>query len=172
MHAASLPTDLDLLVDVLRPYKQHCEYLKSAIVTPRDDATITRCEFAIPESCYIDDTGHLNAVEVTICYNQMLYYTIAAAVRWGLFPEFAGWTMSDYWKHQLPDILIARFPSRFHRPIDPRAFEGEIEFRSVRRQTPGGGAPMLVVDTGFQYWDAGGGRCRGEVDIAVLNLPD
>ncbi|NET17718.1 MAG: hypothetical protein F6K08_35290 [Okeania sp. SIO1H6] len=36
-------------------------------------------QFSIGESCYIDDTGHLNAVEFNICYNQLLYVAIA----WG-----------------------------------------------------------------------------------------
>ncbi|MGW6540873.1 FcoT family thioesterase [Streptomyces sp. NPDC055051] len=37
--------------------------------------------FTIPEPCYIDDTGHFNAVEFNICYNQLAYYTLAAMIR-------------------------------------------------------------------------------------------
>ncbi|MEU5844939.1 (2E)-enoyl-ACP glycyltransferase [Saccharopolyspora shandongensis] len=164
-------TDEKLLAEVLRPYKEHCKYLKSAVVTPGEQLTV-RCEFGIPESCYIDDTGHLNSVEVNICYNQMMYYAVAASVQWGLIEQFESWTMGDYWKHQLPDILIARFAGSFRTPINPRHFEGQIDFLSVQRRAPGGGAPMLVATTAYQYWDADGGRCSGKATLAVLNLPD
>lgn len=66
--------DPSLLAQVLNPYKAHCKYLKSAQVTKEGDPhdggrVIGRCEFSIPQSCYIDDTGHFNSVEFNICYN-------------------------------------------------------------------------------------------------------
>ncbi|MEU5309444.1 FcoT family thioesterase [Streptomyces sp. NPDC021562] len=163
-------TDGALLPQVLRPYKPHCKYLRSATVSTRTGRVAARCELAIPESCYIDDTGHLNAVEVNISYNQMMYYAVAKTVKERLLDEFAGWTMDDYWRHQLPDILIARFSGTFRRPINARAFSGEIEFLSVERRTPGG-RPMLVADTVYRYWDEAGGRCDGTVKLAFVDAP-
>ncbi|MFJ6728021.1 FcoT family thioesterase [Streptomyces sp. NPDC091281] len=167
----SHPTDADLLARVLTPYKPHCKYLTSAEVTAADGLPSAACAFAIPESCYIDDTGHLNSVEVNIAYNQMMYYLVARSVRDGLLTGFEDWTLDDFWRHQLPDILIARFSSNFRRPVDPRSFTGEMEFRSVTRRTPGGGAPFLHAQTAFRYQDAEGGRCDGEVTLAFVNLP-
>lgn len=163
-------TDAALLPQVLRPYKAHCKYLRSATVSTRTGLVSARCELAIPESCYIDDTGHLNAVEVNISYNQMMYYAVAKTVKEGLLDEFAGWTLDDYWQHQLPDILIARFSGNFRRPINARAFSGEIEFLSVERRSPGG-EPLLVADTAYRYWDDTGGRCDGTVKLAFVNAP-
>ncbi|MER0244405.1 FcoT family thioesterase [Streptomyces sp. HSW2009] len=163
-------TDSELLPPVLRPYKENCKYLLSAEVSATGGLATARCEFAIPESCYIDDTGHLNAVEVNICYNQMMYYLVAKSVQEGLMPGFASWTMDDYWRHQLPDILIARFGSNFRRPINPRSFSGEMSFNSLTRRTPGGGDPMLLADTSYRYWDADGGRCDGEVTLAFVGV--
>lgn len=163
-------TDGALLPQVLRPYKPHCKYLRSATVSTRTGRVAARCELAIPESCYIDDTGHLNAVEVNISYNQMMYYAVAKTVKERLLDEFAGWTMDDYWRHQLPDILIARFSGTFRRPINARAFSGEIEFLSVERRTPGG-RPLLVADTVYRYWDEAGGRCDGTVKLAFVDAP-
>ncbi|MFJ8232996.1 FcoT family thioesterase [Streptomyces sp. NPDC094448] len=162
--------DEELLPLVLRPYKPHCKYLKSAAVSTRSSLVSARCELAIPESCYIDDTGHLNAVEVNISYNQMMYYTVAKAVQEGLLEEFAGWSMDDYWRHQLPDILIARFSGSFRRPINARSFFGEIEFLSVERRSPGG-EPLLLAETAYRYWDDAGGRCDGAVKLAFVNAP-
>ena len=162
--------DDELLPQVLRPYKAHCKYLRSAAVSTRSSLVSARCELAIPESCYIDDTGHLNAVEVNISYNQMMYYAVAKTVKEGLLEEFAGWTLDDYWRHQLPDILIARFSGNFRRPINARSFSGEIEFLSVERRSPGG-EPLLVADTAYRYWDDAGGRCDGTVKLAFVNAP-
>ncbi|WP_327693508.1 (2E)-enoyl-ACP glycyltransferase [Streptomyces sp. NBC_00459] len=164
-------TDEALLAQVLAPYKDHCKYLRSAVVTETDGRASVRCEFAIPESCYIDDTGHLNSVEVNICYNQMMYYLVAKSVQEGLGSGFRSWTLDDFWKHQLPDILIARFAASFRRPVNPREFSGEMEFRSVTRRAPAAGSPFLHADTAFRYWDAESGRCDGEATLAFVNVP-
>lgn len=164
-------TRSDLMARVLRPYKENCRYLRSAAVTSRDGLAAARCEFTIPQSCYIDDTGHLNSVEANICYNQMMYYLVARSVRESLIDGLKNWTMDDYWKRQLPDILIARFAGNFRRPIDARAFSGEMEFHSLARRSPGGAAPFIVAETSFRYWDANGGRCDGEVTLALVNIP-
>ncbi|MFE2943143.1 FcoT family thioesterase [Streptomyces sp. NPDC059255] len=164
-------TDEDLLARVLAPYKAHCKYVRTAAVTSRSGTASAQCEFAIPESCYIDDTGHLNSVEVNICYNQMMYYLAAKSVKEGLLTGFETWTLEDFWKRQLPDILIARFSSNFRRPVNPRSFSGEMEFLSVSRHTADGSSPFLFAETSFRYRDAGGGRCDGRATLAFVNIP-
>ncbi|MEU1402843.1 FcoT family thioesterase [Streptomyces sp. NPDC005728] len=165
----SYATDTQLLARVLVPYKEHCKYLKSAEVTAGPEHTSVRCEFAIPQSCYIDDTGHLNSAEVNIAYNQMMYYLVAKSVQEGLLTGFENWTLDDFWRHQLPDILIARFAGTFRRPVDPRSFSGEMTFLSVTRRA-GGGKPFLHAETSYRYWDADGGRCDGEATLAFVNV--
>ncbi|MER7780058.1 FcoT family thioesterase [Streptomyces sp. NPDC096191] len=169
--APTYPTDEELLARVLVPYKAHCKYLKSAEVTALDGLAAARCAFAIPESCYIDDTGHLNSVEVNIAYNQMMYYLVAKSVQERLLAGLEAWTLDDFWRHQLPDILIARFASNFRRPVNPRDFTGEMVFRSVTRRAPGGGSPFLHAQTAFRCQDARGGRCDGEATLAFVNIP-
>jgi hypothetical protein len=167
----SYPTDEELLTRVLVPYKAHCKYLKTALVTAEAGLASARCEFAVPQSCYIDDTGHLNSVEVNIAYNQMMYYLVAKSVKEGLLTGFETWTLDDFWRHQLPDILIARFAGTFRRPVNPRSFQGEMEFRSVTRRAPGGGSPFLHAETSYRYWDTDGGRSDGEATLAFVNIP-
>ncbi|MCX4238393.1 FcoT family thioesterase [Streptomyces sp. NPDC020707] len=170
--AAEHPTDEHLLARVLTPYKEHCRYLRSAVVVSEGAGQASaRCEFAIPESCYIDDTGHLNSVEVNICYNQMMYYLVAKSVQEGLLAGFESWTLDDFWKHQLPDILIARFAANFRRPVDPRSFSGEMEFRSVTSRSLADGSPFLHAETVYRYWDAETGRCDGKAVLAFVNVP-
>ncbi|MFJ4966502.1 FcoT-like thioesterase domain protein [Streptomyces sp. ADI96-02] len=162
-------TDQELLARVLAPYKAHCRYLLAAEAHGLDGGlSRVRGTFAIPESCYIDDTGHLNSVEVNLAYNQMMYYLVAKSVKERLLTGFESWTLDDFWRHQLPDILIARFAARFRRPVNPRSFSGELEFRSVDLRSPGG-SPLLMAATAYRYWDAEGGRCDGDATLAFVN---
>lgn len=158
-----------LLERVLLPYKQDCTYLKSADITVADGLAAGRGEFEIPQSCYIDDTGHFNSVEFNICYNQLVYYVMACAVRDSLMPAFSEWTLADYWSRQLPSILITSLSSKFKRPIDPRSFSGEVEFTKLTRRDLL--RPLLIAETTCRFWDASGGKAFGDVTLAILNPP-
>ncbi len=76
----------DLLKLFLEPYKEDCKYLKKAYFNSNESRKEDRNlgfikgEFAIPYSCYIDDTGHFNSVEFNICYNQLFYILIAYSI--------------------------------------------------------------------------------------------
>ena len=160
-----------LLAEVLKPYKIHCKYLKSAEVIQEGDpqdggCVIGRCQFSIPESCYIDDTGHFNSVEFNICYNQMMYYVIAKSVKERLMASFRSWTMADYWAKQLPDIYIVNFESSFRRPMQSSQFWGEIEFTNIRVKSG-----LMYIVTKCRYWDDKDGNCSGNVKLAIVNPP-
>jgi hypothetical protein len=169
--------DPHLMAQVLRPYRVHCRYLQAATLTAEEDAhgevrVGAVCEFEIPESCYIDDTGHFNSVEFNICYNQMLYYTVAKSVQEQLVRPFSNWTMDDYWARQLADFLITDFRSTFKRQMQGRRFRGEIEIASVQEWEGSDLRPaMVVLQTVCRYWDDHGGESRGEVRIAITNVP-
>lgn len=165
----TVATGTDLLTAVLRCYKPHCRYLTSAEVERDGEVVRGKGVMRIPESCYIDDTGHLNSVEVGICYNQLLYHVIAASVRDGLLPELADWTLDDFWRRQLPDVLIARFSCDFRRPIDPRSFHFELVVdRATRRTLRPGADPLVSLETTFRCWDDDGGTASGAVRVAIV----
>jgi hypothetical protein len=161
--------DQDLLDEVLRCYKPHCRYLRSFAVSIEDGILRGVGRFEIPESCYIDDTGHLNAVETTIGYNQMLYAMLATTVRRRLHEAFGTWTMADFWRRQLSDVLIARIDGTFRAPIDPRSFSGEFTVANLnsRRLRPGDG-PVISIDTTYRYWDEAGGASTGTARVAIV----
>ncbi|WTX00670.1 FcoT family thioesterase [Streptomycetaceae bacterium NBC_01309] len=172
--APAAPTfgdDPALLARVLTPYRPDCRYLLSTSTASDDELALSRGEFAIGESCYIDDTGHFNAVEFNICYNQLTYFLIAKSVQEGLAPEFRRWTMDDFWARQLPGILIAGFTSRFHAPIDPRSFHGEVRFDKILRRTGADGS-LVMARTSCRFWDDADGRADGEVRLAFVDPPD
>ncbi|MFE4628383.1 FcoT family thioesterase [Streptomyces mirabilis] len=163
--------DARLVARVLEPYRENCRYLRGAELVETPDKIAARGRFGISESCYIDDTGHFNAVEFNICYNQLGYYLIAKCVEDELFPQFSEWSMDDFWKRQLSNVLIYKFSSRFKGMIDPRSFEGEVSFREPVISDRPGRPSVMFVETSCSFRDDAGGFAEGEVTLAFTDLP-
>lgn len=173
------PTDRELLPLVLRPYRaKNCEYLKTAVLElAQDQLPTVSGEFEIGESCYIDDTGHFNSVEFNICYNQLIYYLIAKSVQEGLLPALRDWTLDDFWRAQLPDILITSFSSNFKRKMQSKRFCGSVSLVDVVRADKSAlWQPLIVLHTSCRFWDeppvnkgGPGGLAVGKVTIAITN---
>ncbi|SDR78981.1 FcoT family thioesterase [Corynebacterium timonense] len=171
----------DLHSTILDPYKgTNTVYLGDATVElPTGDAVPSeyaegervraRASFSIPEPCYIDATGHFNAVEFQICYNQLMYLALAAAVRSGEVGLFRGWTMQDYLERQLPSILIQDNNGHYSRPIDPTDFSAvfEIVGTDLSRLHKG----IVKLHTAIAFEDPNGGAASGEVRLALVDVP-
>ena len=156
-----------LLARVLTPYKAHCQYLRTATVRyPRAAKSVAKASgtFLIPESCYIASTGHFNAVEFNICYNQLTYCLLAKCIEDKALDVFSGWTLPEFSRRQLSDYLIAKFSSAFHKPILAGQFEGEVEIVNVvvRRG-------VTFMKTICRFSDREGGRAEGGATIAIVS---
>lgn len=167
--------DPELLKQVLAVYRPACRYLKSTNVIadgePRDGGHVAvRGAFEIPESFYIMDTGHFNAVEFNLCFNQMIYFIMAKAVKERIMRPLGLWRMSDYWARQLPDMFIVDFHSSFRRAMRGRRFRGELDVWRITERD-GGNGPLVLLDTTCRYWEDDGGRCQGEVKLVLRNPP-
>ncbi len=157
----------EVVEQVLSPYKREAVYLRSATVdpNPRDrEVVAAHAEFTIPESCYIADTGHFNAVEFNICYNQLAYVLLGQCVISSLLPALEISSFEEYRRRQLPDFLILRLESSFRQAIDPRGFRGTVAVRSTRRKMS-----MLLIDTAVRFSDAHGGTSEGAVLLGVID---
>ena len=165
-----LHDDVALLDRTMTPYAgKNTIYLKRAAVERRGDIVIGTGDFGFQQSCYIEETGHFNAVEFIISYNQLIYYTLAASVRDGLIPQLSNWDLADYWDRQLPSVLISKMTTRFRRPIDSRSYHGVltitgVEFRERSR-------PLLALQTTIEFSDARIGGALGDIEIALIDLP-
>ncbi|PTL85965.1 hypothetical protein DAT35_02050 [Vitiosangium sp. GDMCC 1.1324] len=166
-----------LLDEVLKPYKPNCHYLKSAFVEYTDDAISSLTsgqpstgvmtawgQFSIPESCYIAATGHFNAVEYNICYNQLGYYLLAECFQHRLLAPALDWTYSEYLHRQLPDCLIVEFSSAFRKPINSLDFQGMVSFDVVKVKSK-----ATFIQTSCSFSDAQGGRAEGGALLALLH---
>ncbi|MCX2933410.1 hypothetical protein ORI20_24365 [Mycobacterium sp. CVI_P3] len=160
----------DLLVRVLEPYSyKGCRYLLDAQYRATEDSVLAFGNFCIPESAYIRSTGHFNAVELLLCFNQLAYSAFAPAIINEEIPVLVGWSIEDYFDYQLPSMLIKTNSSRFRRPINAHNFSARLlckDFEVVERSWRYLRVPCLI-----EFWDSDGGAASGEVELAVLNIP-
>ena len=160
----------DLLKLFLEPYKEDCKYLKEAQFYRENSSQDSRKlgfikgQFSIPNSCYIDDTGHFNSVEFNICYNQLFYVFIAHAIENQLLKVMNDWDLESYKYRQLSDFLIVKFSSAFKKPIDPRNFQGTL---SINKCTARGN--LIMMKTSCNFYDNNEGWAEGDITIAILN---
>lgn len=142
---------------ILEIYNPDCRYLKNAEL----DFPIARGRFSIPSSFYIEDTGHFNAVELLICYNQLAYSFFAEAGRLGLMKEVGVVPLDKFRENQLGKYLIAKTNKmKFRREINPREFEGAMELRDVKRMKNN-----LFFRTNFDF---NNGSASGEITLVSL----
>ena len=177
----SLPIEISdsFVADILKPYRPHARYLKSAQITDFSDKTAANgggkgsClmsgtgRFAIPESCYIDDTGHFNAVEFNICYNQLAYVLFGKCVDAGILQKLRHEKVDvisfpDYKLHQLPSMLIVSIEGvRFFKQLKSGDFRAQL---TLDRTAPVGGAWFFFTTIAFS--DAEGVKAKGSVVLA------
>ena len=176
-----LPISEAFLARILTPYKDNAKYLKSArilryhepdvdrpISKEQDDLVTIEGRFSIPESCYIDDTGHFNAVEFNICYNQLAYVLFGKCIQTGIFHKVvAEWeqrvnlSFESFLKYQLSSMYIAKIEGAFLKPLNSKNFSARLTITRI----------LLTPRTAFVYTiisfsDAQGVKSKGSVLLA------
>jgi hypothetical protein len=174
-HTGTQPTDTvrideDLLRRVLEPYSyKGCRYLIDATYRATTDSMLAYGNFTIAESAYIRSTGHFNAAELILCFNQLAYCSFAPAVLNDEIAALRGWSITDYLDNQLPSMLIKTTSSRFRKPINAQRFSARLscrDFRVIERTLR-----YLLIPCAIEFWDEHGGSASGQVELAVLNIP-
>ncbi|HVH44706.1 MAG TPA: FcoT family thioesterase [Labilithrix sp.] len=123
----------EVLDTALVCYRDNCKYLKNCSieyipigggVSPdvSEGSIVAEGDCGLEESCYIDSTGHFNAVEFQIACNQIMYTMFAEVVRRRLVRSFLPLDLDGYWERRLPNVLITNVNSVFRRVINPRKF--------------------------------------------------
>jgi hypothetical protein len=167
----------EFTAEILKPYRENATYLKAAEITQVNDKTaitgtdqkliIGKGRFSIPESCYIDSTGHFNAVEFNICYNQLAYVLFAGCIDAGVMGkvravEGAGIpTVEEFKHHQLPAMMIVALESRYFKPLNSKDFTAEL---SINKISAVGSAWFFFTTITFS--DGEGVKAKGSVTLA------
>jgi len=158
----------DYLTDILQPYKAACRFLKrfEAIYPESEDAGFLargRGQFAIPGPWYIEDTGHFNAVDSIICFNQIGYMTVASALQDGRISSKAISSSTEEFKRRmLPDMLITKISLKFVRPMQNARFSGTFDIGRIRT-TPG----SVIAKVAAEFRDEGDGLAQLEGLVAL-----
>ncbi len=126
------------------------------------ESYIVKGEFSISESCYIDDTGHFNAVEFNICYNQLFYVAIAHACSQKRLNYLQDLTLDEFYIKQLPNIYITHLESHYKRVIDSDEFSGIFRIEKIKRIRK-----MIILKTRIEFVDKNEGLAYGKVDVVI-----
>lgn len=163
----------ELLGRVLIPYRDNCKYLKRLSMSyvpigegvsadDSESSIVANGELGIGESCYIDSTGHFNAVEFQICANQIMYAMGAECTRLGLLRSFAALDLDGYYERQLPNVLITNVTMVFKKVMNPRRFRGRVQLDRA----------YLMRERAFwectvSYEDDEGGQADGTIVVTM-----
>lgn len=176
--------DAPFLARILEPYRPTgTDYLKTVSITHSclwEDAgddepiLIATGRYAIPASCYIRNTGHFNAVEFLICYNQLAYVAFGHIVRSGMLHDerlkhaspaaverFRRLSLEDFLRQQLSSMLILKTETRFKGALSAADFTGTLELHKFfyRSET-------CFASSFCSFRDEEGGYAEGEILLA------
>lgn len=134
----------------------------------------TEGQYSIPSSCYIQSTGHFNAVEFLICYNQLAYATFGHLIAEDILKhlpdgrvsaacqlELKRLSISLFLTKQLSSMFILKAETRFKRVINAGNFRCALSVDSIfyRHRT-------LFTNTHCEFSDDHGGGADGTVLLA------
>lgn len=164
------PIAEELLAEVLEPYSfKGCRYLLDAEYKATEESVLAYGNFSIAESAYIRSTGHFNAAELVLCFNQLAYCAFAPAIINEEISVLRGWSIADFYDNQLPSMLIKSTSSRFKRPINAQRFSARLlckDFQIVERS-----CRYLLIPCDIEFWDEDGGSASGQIELAAFNIP-
>lgn len=173
----TIAVDRKILTDMLLPYKKHCRYLKYAasdcfgntqtsnLLGDKSFLLSGSGEFGIPESCYIDDTGHFNAVEFNICYNQLAYVLLAHWTVNNRIEPLKGVSFEKFRQNQLSNMLIADLSSSFKKAIQSEHFYGRFAVKKISVRSR-----VIFLKTHCEFYDGDEGTAEGNVLLAFIRM--
>lgn len=172
-----LPIPACFIADILKPYRTEARYLRAArleevrgagsAVSARKGTPLIRAtgRFSIPHSCYIDDTGHFNAVEFNICFNQLAYVVFGKCIEDGIIKKLrldSGCVgFGDFKRGQLSSMLIVKIESRYYRPMISGDFCADFRLERISAS-----AGAFFCFTSIDFSDAEGVKSKGTFLLA------
>ncbi len=164
--------DKELIRKILEKYaKKNCDYLKQATVlidagnARSMENSQLKATFSVPSPIHVKCGNHFNAVEFFICANQMLY-TLS-----GYFASQQGLAIQeqlidfDTFLTKRETCYIARVKEvTFRRPIDPKAFYGEIIIQKDRNRNG-----QKFVEAQIKFFDDNGGHAQGTMLLVMTS---
>ena len=152
---------------MLSPYFEHTSYLKDVLLPNNTDSKITFNqaigEFSIDDSCYINNTGHFNAVEFNICYNQLAYAHMGYCIKNKLIKEVAAYDLDSFLQNQLSHFLITKISSSYRTQINAKHFFGSYEINNISTRSK-----YVFMETTCKFYDEQKGKSTGQVNTVII----
>jgi hypothetical protein len=122
-----------VLDDFLKPYSLDARYLVSAEI----NKNTIKGFFSIKQSVYLSHgitSGHLNMVDVLICFNQLAYVGLAEKIRQKSIPEFKEVNYENFRDNKLNGLIYALDNVKFRKPVNSDVFIGEFSIEQIRKR--------------------------------------
>ncbi|NEO68851.1 FcoT family thioesterase [Moorena sp. SIO3H5] len=125
----------DLLKLTLDVYEEECKYLKELELDVDNQQSFGY--FSVPSTCYAvkGRKYHLNAAEVVITYEQIMYATLSNVLINGLYHLEP--VDVDYFFPTIVDekTLIVKFNTRFYKQVNNHSFRGVFLIKKIISRT-------------------------------------
>ena len=168
------PISPEFIHNVLDVYDENCRYIHDMHyryqMNRREDDLIphqlqAEARFSIEKSSYIKDTGHFNAVEFILCFNQIAYVLLAKSIQTGLIKPLHNWKENTFYQRQLPDVLILSTSASFKRAINAKNFFGKVYWDSAHLKKG-----HLFMNWRIEYFDDALGKASGKFLCCIQNI--
>ena len=111
---------------------KNTQYLTKAQICKKDNTVILNADFSINESCYLSPgSGHFNAVEALMCFNQMIYVSLLAGIENKMFYFYNNITPDDFNQHRREVYILEFEKMKFRKQIDNKHFQGVLELKPL-----------------------------------------
>ena len=108
-------------------------YLQNAQIEKNNDIISLTANFSINNCCYAaPDSGHFNAVEAIICFNQMFYITLLDGVNKKMLPFCTDMTLDDFDKYWQQVYIVEFEKIKFRKLINSASFYGKLNLKLLR----------------------------------------
>ena len=117
------------MYQILSLYADQCQYLRNVIFrTNTADG-----KFVVEKPFYVKSTGHINAIDINICHNQLGY----CLINYMIGNKKLDWSLDDFATHQLSNIYILNISMIFHKKIVSQTFMGKMNVIMVEKKSYG-----------------------------------
>ncbi|MBE6455031.1 MAG: hypothetical protein E7014_01070 [Alphaproteobacteria bacterium] len=113
---------------------KNTRYLTTASISQSDNIIKLNATFSIKESCYLSPaSGHFNAIEALMCFNQMVYVQLLGGINEKMFDFYQNIT-PDYFNQNRRKVYILDFEKvKFKKQIDNNLFYGILELKPLHK---------------------------------------
>ncbi len=115
---------------ILKPYWKPI-VKESHILQTEDKYIVLQSVLEINGLWYSDSTGHMNALDLNLAFNQMMYIAIACGIDLGWISNLKNYGWDDFENKYWSDFLIVSIHSEFKAQLHTNKFLGVVRIKKI-----------------------------------------